>query len=217
MSRKSTFAIAAIAVLGFSAFLVTDASAGGGGHGFRGGSHSRSFHGHSYGRGAFHGGVFSHSSRTASFGRSHYYPRPYPAHATSNHWKHKIYYPGYEHYPHYRPAWWRSHFHYPWSKNHGRWDTRISAYGYGGRITTAGAPGSSGGDATPAGTPMPAAAAASSPAPAPAVATPSSSCDYLLPDEPGCYMAMRPFSTPAGTELRCTKICDMPDGAPPAK
>jgi len=23
-------------------------------------------------------------------------------------------------------------------------------------------------------------------------------------------MAMRPFSTPAGTELRCTKICDVP-------
>jgi hypothetical protein len=79
---------------------------------------------------------------------------------------------------------------------------------------TAGAPGSSGGEAMPASAPAPMAAAAPSPAPAPAAAAPSGACDYLLPDEPGCYMAMRPFSTPSGTELRCTKICDAP---PPAK
>src|SRR5215471_18518303 len=98
MSRKSTLAIAAVAVLGFSTFLVTDASArGGGGYGFRGGSHSRSFHGHSYGRGAFHGRVFSRSTHTSTFGRSHYYPRPYPAHSTASKWGH---YPGYKHYPH---------------------------------------------------------------------------------------------------------------------
>jgi hypothetical protein len=99
MSRKCILAIAAIAALGFSTLLATDADArgGGGGHGSRGGGHSRSFHGHSYGRGAFHGRVFSRSSRTASFGRGHYYPRPYPGHATSSGWGHKSsYYPGYQ-------------------------------------------------------------------------------------------------------------------------
>jgi hypothetical protein len=206
MSRKSTtLAIAAIAVLGFSTFLVTDASArGGGGHGFRGGGHSRSFHGHSYGR-SFHSHSYGRSvlSTRTSFGRSHYYPRPYPKHATSSSWGH---YPGYKHYPHY--PWWRSHYRYPWWQHHGRWDTRIRAYGYGGTIVPAGGPASSGGDATPAAAPAPVAAAA--PSPAPAAASPSSACDYLLPDEPGCYMAMRPFSTPAGTELRCAKICDVP-------
>ena len=37
-------------------------------------------------------------------------------------------------------------------------------------------------------------------------------CDYFLKDEPGCYMAKRAFSTPAGDELRCVKICEEPEG-----
>jgi hypothetical protein len=54
-------------------------------------------------------------------------------------------------------------------------------------------------------------------APQPVAATPAAAvctndCDYFLQDEPGCYMAKRAFSTPAGDELRCVKICEEPEG-----
>jgi hypothetical protein len=43
-------------------------------------------------------------------------------------------------------------------------------------------------------------------------------CDYFLKDEPGCYMAKRAFSTPAGDEeLRCVKICEEPESPHAAK
>ena len=44
-----------------------------------------------------------------------------------------------------------------------------------------------------------------------------SDCDYFLKDEPGCYMAKRAFSTPAGDELRCVKICEEPEPSHAAK
>jgi hypothetical protein len=209
MSRKSTFAIAAIAVLGFSTFLVTDADARGG-HGFRGGGYSRSFHGHSYG-GSFRGHSYG---RSALMVRPSYVGRTGVLHKSAQNCG--VYYCDGGKPP--RPSQ-ASHprWHHPgWHRPYG-WGYRVRAFGYGGTIMTAGGGGSSGADATPAAAPGPVAAAAPSPAPPPAATAPGSSCDYLLPDQPGCYMAMRPFSTPAGTELRCTKICDVPEGAPAAK
>ena len=62
----------------------------------------------------------------------------------------------------------------------------------------------------------PVAAATDAPAVAttPAAAVCTNNCDYFLKDEPGCYMAKRSFSTPAGDEeLRCVKICEEPKHA----
>jgi hypothetical protein len=198
MSRKSILAIAAVAALGMSAFVATDASArfgggGGGGH-FNGGARMG---GGSFGGGrtsgvnrvAFHTSRISagrtfHANRVTNFSRVN---RPIFLHRTAffrhDHWRHD------------HRWWWtwcRFHHHY-----------RCGGY-----------PGIEiGGDVAPAYVDT---------APQPVVATPAAAvcnndCDYFLNDQPGCYMAKRAFSTPQGEELRCVKICDQPETDQPAK
>ena len=195
MSRKSLLAIAAVAALGLSSLVATDASArfggggGGGGH-FAGGARmgGGSFNGGrggNFNRVAFHTGRINvgrtvHVTRATNFARVN---RPIVFHRTAffrhDQWRR-----------HDHRWWWtwcRFHHHhhcggYPW----------IDVGGYG--------------DAP----------AYVDTAPQPVVATPAAAvcnndCDYFLNDQPGCYMAKRAFSTPQGEELRCVKICDQPE------
>jgi hypothetical protein len=196
MSRKSILAIAAVAALGLSSLVATDASArfGGGGGGF-----SRGGGGGSFARGASF-------SRGTSFSRTTFHPgrvtgirtvgRTFRTTRVTSIQRAVLRPPIYvHHWPHHHHWWWtwcRFHHHhhcggYPW----------IDVGGYG--------------DAP----------AYVDTAPQPVVATPAAvcnnDCDYFLDDQPGCYMAKRAFSTPQGEELRCVKICDQPETDQPAK
>jgi hypothetical protein len=195
MSRKSILAIAAVAALGLSTLVATDASARFGGGGGGGGGH---FAGARMGGGSFSGGRVSNFSRTTfhptrvttirSVGRTFHVNRVTsinrailhrPTHVRFDHWRH--------HHNHWWWTWCRFHHHhhcggYPWIDVGGYSDA--PAY-----VDTA---------------------------PQPVVATPAAAvcnndCDYFLNDQPGCYMAKRAFSTPQGEELRCVKICDQPE------
>jgi hypothetical protein len=179
MSRKFIVAIAAVAALGMSALLATDALArGGGGHG--GGGHGGGGHG-GFGRGAFHQPrtmATRHvirTTRTTHTRNTRVVKRPDP---------HRVHIARYHHRHHW--AWSCGHHH-----DHCRWiDIGVD-----------------GGVDTDVATDAPQPVAAT-----PAAAVCTNDCDYFLQDEPGCYMAKRAFSTPAGDELRCVKICEEPEG-----
>ena len=187
MSRKFIVAIAAVAALGLSTLAATDASARFGGGG----------------GGGFHGGGH------ASFSRASFSPARVstnrvmtrtvrtPHVSRTTHFRPNTHRPNphYTHYRHYRHGhnWW------VWCRHH---------HGY-----RCGYPwidvGVDGG-----------AVDVVADAPQAVAATPAAvcnDCDYFLKDEPGCYMAKRAFSTPAGDELRCVKICEEPEPAHAAK
>jgi hypothetical protein len=160
MSRKSTLAIAAMAALGLSTFIATDADArGAGGHGFRGGGHSRSFHSHGYGHRYGHG--YGHRYDHSFYGhrrfRGGYYGRSLhgygPGHGDCStvacRWPFRKP-PSSERprFPHAQPGWHHPGWHRPGRHRPYGWRYRLRAYGYGGTIMTAGGGGSSGGDAT---------------------------------------------------------------------
>jgi hypothetical protein len=189
MSRKFIIAIAAVAALGMSTLITTDASARfGGGGGFHG----------SHGGGSFSRSSFSHSRITTSrpMARTvrpsnlskvtHIRPnmhRPNPNHRPHpHHAHHKPHHHGHHYW------WWCRHHHY---RCHG-WYPWIDVGGV---------------DVVPA------VADAAPVAATPVAAVCNNDCDYFLRNEPGCYMAKRAFSTPAGDELRCVKICEEPEPA----
>ena len=204
MSRKFIVAIAAVAALGMSTLLASDAFArgggfGGGGHG-GGGGHFSSGHAGGFSRGGFHGRTTMsrnvtrthtrnvsrtpHVTKNKSAGRTNV-KRPTPHHP------HRPHYARYHHGHH----WWWWCRHHAYRCGDGPWID----VGVDGGVT-----------------PIPVAAAPVVAAPVvaatPAAAVCTNDCDYFIKDEPGCYMAKRAFSTPAGDELRCVKICDEADG-----
>jgi hypothetical protein len=183
MSRKFIVAIAAVAALGMSTLLATDAFArGGGGGGHGGGGHGGGFHGGGFSR-SFHQSRVTttrHVTRTTHTRTTHTKntrvvkrPNPHRVHLARHHHRH----------------------HWVWSCGRHHDHCRWIDIGVDGGVDT---------DVVTA-------------APQPVAATPSAAvctneCDYFLKDEPGCYMAKRAFSTPAGDELRCVKICDEAEG-----
>lgn len=179
MSRKFIVAIAAVAALGLSTLIATDASArfgGGGGH--VGGGHA------SFGRAAFHPARINTGRTTTRTFRTN----RVTTFAHVNHPNlHRLNYNRF-HYAHYR----HDHHRWWWCRHHycGGW--YIGADG----------------DYAP----VEAAVATPQPVAATPVAAVCNDCDYFLKDEPGCYMAKRAFSTPAGDELRCVKICEELEG-----
>lgn len=198
MSRKSILAIAAIAALGMSTLLATDASArfggGGGGHFSGGGGHFSAGGGgraSGFSRTAFRPArinttrTVSRTFRTTRVTHVARVNRP-NLHRTNLHPVHLAHF----HHAHWRD-WCRHHHHY-----------RCGLYGYGYDADVA-----VDGDVAPADV----ADAPQTVAPTPVAAVCNNDCDYFLNDEPGCYMAKRSFSTPQGDELRCVKICDEPE------
>jgi hypothetical protein len=189
MSRKLIVAIAAVAALGMSTLVSTDAFARGGGHFGGSGGHVSGGHG-GFSRGAaFHGRTTA--TRTVSRNVTRNVHRTTNKHAGKpnykrpNHHPHRHHYARHHHRHHY---WWCRHHPY---RCGGTW----GEYG----VVDGGV------------APIPVAAAPVVAA-APAAAVCTNDCDYFLKDEPGCYMAKRAFSTPVGDELRCVKICDEGDG-----
>ena len=193
MSRKSILAIAAVAALGMSTLVTTEASARFGGGGFGGGGARAASVGHV-------GGI----SRGGNYSRVAFHP----THLTTSRFTGRTYRPGRVtsirrailrppvyvfHHPHHHHHWWwtwcRFHHHY-----------RCGGYPW---IDV-------GPDYVET-------------APQAVVATPvaavcTNDCDYFLNNEPGCYMAKRAFSTPDGNEeLRFVKICDPPEADQSAK
>jgi hypothetical protein len=183
MSRKFIVAIAAVAALGLSTLVSTDAFARGGGHGGGGRGHISSHGGGGFSRGAFHGRTMStrHVSRGSHVMKTRHAGRP---NMKRPHHPHRHHYVRHHH----RHHWW-------WCRHH--------PYRCGGWIDVGVVDGGV--------APIPVAAAPVVAA-APAAAVCTNDCDYFLKDEPGCYMAKRAFSTPAGDELRCVKICDEAEG-----
>jgi hypothetical protein len=189
MSGKFIVAIAAVAALGMSTLIASDAFARGGGHG--GGGHGGG-HGGGYQRGPTHTRTVTrpHTRTVTRIPRgtnNKYAGRP-NVNRHPNH-PHRTHYARYHHGHH----WWWFCRHHP-ARCGGTW---IDVGGNGGVPPV---------DVV-------------APAPRPvAVVTPpaavcTSDCDYFVKDEPGCYMAKRAFSTPAGDELRCVKICEGADGS----
>jgi hypothetical protein len=182
MSRKLIVAIAAVAALGMSTLVSTDAFArGGGGHGGGGGGHVSGGHG-GFSRTAFHGRTTatrtvtrsSHVTRNKHAGRPNMKrPNPHRTHVARHHHRHH---------------WW-------WCRHH--------PYRCGGTWVDVGVDGGV--------APLPVAAVPAV-AVTPAAAVCTNDCDYFLNEEPGCYMAKRAFSTPVGDELRCVKICEEAEG-----
>jgi len=183
MSRKFIVALAAVAALG--TLIATDASArfggGGGGH-FTGGGHA------SVSRAAFHparintGRTMSRTFHTNRVTAFKRVNRPNVNRPNFRHFHHAHY-----HHNHYR-WWWCRHHHY----RCGGYPWYVGVDGGYAPVEAAVA------------TPQPVAAT-------PVAAVCNNDCDYFLKDEPGCYMAKRAFSTPAGEELRCVKICEEAD------
>jgi hypothetical protein len=188
MSRKFIVAIAAVAALGMSTLITTDASArfgGGGGGGFHSSGHMSSGGARSFSRTSFSPSrittnrVTTRSVRTTNVNKIHNRPnthRPNPHYAQYKHHHHGHHWWAWCRHHHYRCGGW-----YPWVD-----------VGY------------VDGDVVPA-------VADAAPVVATPVAAVCNDCDYFLKDEPGCYMAKRAFSTPAGDELRCVKICEEPE------
>jgi hypothetical protein len=185
MSRKFIVAIAAVAALGMSTLIATDAFArggGGGGHGggghFSGGGHVGGFN-----RSAFHGRTTTtrHVTRTTHVIKNKHVGRPNVKRPNPHHTHFARYHHGHH--------WW--------------WWCRHHSYRCGGPWIDVGVDG--GVD------PVVVADAPRAVAATPAAAVCTNDCDYFVKDEPGCYMAKRAFSTPAGDELRCVKICGEPE------
>jgi hypothetical protein len=190
MSRKFIVTIAAVAALGMSTLAATDASARFGGGGF-GGGHMGGGHVASFSRASFHPARIN-TSRTVT--RS-IHPTHFTRFSRVN--RPVLHRPDRFHFARYHGHhWWvwcRHHHHhfcgYPWI------DVGVG-----------------GGDVAVEGVTAAPQAVAATPA---AVCN---DCDYFLKDEPGCYMAKRAFSTPAGDEeLRCVKICEEPESPHAAK
>jgi|HubBroStandDraft_6_1064221.scaffolds.fasta_scaffold116985_2 hypothetical protein len=187
MSRKIILAVAAVAALGMSSLVATDAFArgGGGGGGHGGGGHFGG--GGSFSRASFHTGRVSTGriNTGRNFGRT-FHPNRF---VNSGRFNHRFVHYNRFHHNHWW-AWCRFHHHY-----------RCGGYGIGVYAGVA---------------PTVVADAPQAVAATPAAAVCNNDCDYFLNNEPGCYMAKRKFSTPQGDELRCVKICDEPgsDQAP---
>jgi hypothetical protein len=188
MSRKLIVAIAAVAALGMSTLISTDAFARGGGGHFGGGGHVSGGHGGGgFNRASFHGrttttrNVTRNVTRTSHVTKNRHAGRP-NLKRPNPHRTHVARY-------HHRHHWW-------WCRHH--------PYRCGGSWIDVGV---DGGVAPTLVADAPPAVAA-----APAAAVCTNDCDYFVKDEPGCYMAKRAFSTPAGDELRCVKICEEPEG-----
>jgi hypothetical protein len=190
MSRKFILAMAAVAALGMSTLAATDASArfGGGGGGFHGGG----------------GGA-----RVSSFSRTSFSPSRVTTnrvmtrsvrtpHVTrTTHFRPNTHRPDPRH-PHFARY---HHGHHWWA-----WCRHHHGYRCGYPWIDVGVDGG--------------AVDVVADAPQAVAATPAAvcnDCDYFLKDEPGCYMAKRAFSTPAGDELRCVKICEEPESPHAAK
>jgi hypothetical protein len=183
MSRKFMIAIAAVAALGMSTLAATDASARFGGGG----------------GGGFRGGGHASFSRT-SFS---------PARVTTNRvMTRTVRTPHVSRTTHFRPNTHRPNPHYAQHRHyhHGHhwwaWCRHHHGYRCGYPWIDVGVDGG--------------AVDVVADAPQAIAATPAAvcnDCDYFLKDEPGCYMAKRAFSTPAGDELRCVKICEEPQHA----
>ena len=187
MSRKFIVAIAAVAALGLSTLAATDASARFGGGG----------------GGGFHGGGHASFSR-ASFS---------PARVSTNRvMTRTVRTPHVSRTTHFRPNTHRPNPHYTQYRHyrHGHhwwvWCRHHHGYRCGYPWIDVGVDGG--------------AVDVVANAPQAVAATPAAvcnDCDYFLKEEPGCYMAKRAFSTPAGDELRCVKICEEPEPAHAAK
>lgn len=190
MSRKFILAIAAVATLGMSTLAATDASArfGGGGGGHFGGGGG---HATSFSRASFHPARISTSRTVARTTRPTHLTRYSHVNRPIPHRPDRFHFTRL-HRGHHWWVWCRHHHGYrcgyPWI------DVGVD----GGAVAVDGV----------AAVPQ---TVAATPA---AVCT---DCDYFLKDEPGCYMAKRAFSTPAGDELRCVKICEEPEPAHAAK
>jgi hypothetical protein len=191
MSRKSILAIAAVAALGMSTLVATEASARFGG-GLGGGGHAASV---GHGAGMNHGGNVSRAAfQPARLNSGRVTGRTFHPNRTVTNVipRHPI---NLRHPHHHHHQWWtwcRFHHHhrcggYPW-------------------IDIGGV------DVAPAVLDAPQAVVAT-----PVAATCANDCDYFLNNEPGCYMAKRAFSTPQGDELRCVKICDPAESDQSAK
>jgi hypothetical protein len=188
MSRKFIVAIAAVAALGMSTLAATDASArgfgGGGGH--FGGGHAASFS-----RASFHPARVTTSRTVARTTRTTHFTRVSRVNHRPNLHRPDRFHFARVHRDHHW-WWWCRHHHgyrcgYPWI------DVGVD----GGDVSVDGV----------AAAPQPVASK-------PAASVCTNDCDYFLNDEPGCYMAKRAFSTPAGDEeLRCVKICEEPQHA----
>ena len=187
MSRKFIVAIAAVAALGLSTLAATDASARFGGGG----------------GGGFHGGGHASFSR-ASFS---------PARISTNRvMTRTVRTPHVSRTTHFRPNTHRPNPHYTQYRHHRHghhwwvWCRHHHGYRCGYPWIDVGVDGGS--------------VDVVADAPQTVAATPAAvcnDCDYFLKEEPGCYMAKRAFSTPAGDELRCVKICEEPEPAHAAK
>jgi hypothetical protein len=195
MSRKFIVAIAAIAALGMSTLLATDASArfGGGGGGGGGGGHfggASHFSGGGASRTAFKPAristnrTVSRTLRTTRGTKTSRLNRPNLKKPNLHH----VHLAHHFHHAHWR-EWCRHHHHH-----------RCGFYGYDVDVGVDG-------DVAPAVV----ADAPEAVAPIPVAAVCNNDCDYFLNNEPGCYMAKRAFSTPSGDELRCVKICEEPE------
>lgn len=188
MSRKFIVAIAAVAALGMSTLAATDASARFGGGG---GGHFGGGHASSFSRASFHPARINTSRTVTRTTRSTHFNRFSRVHRPVLHRPDRFHFAHYRHRHHW---WWCRHHHgyrcgYPWI------DVGVD----GGGVAVDGV----------------------AAAPQAVAATPAAvcnDCDYFLKDEPGCYMAKRAFSTPAGDEeLRCVKICGEPEPSHAAK
>jgi len=190
MSRKFIVAIAAVAAFGISTLAATDASArfgGGGGGGFHGGGGARVS--------SFSRTSFSPSRVTTNRVMTRTVRTPHVTRTT--HFRPNTHRPDprHPHVTHYR----HGHHWWVWCRHH-------HGYRCGYPWIDVGVDG--------------VAADVVADAPQAIAATPAAvcnDCDYFLRDEPGCYMAKRAFSTPAGDELRCVKICEEPEPAHAAK
>jgi hypothetical protein len=178
------FIAAVAAVAALGTLIATDASARFGG----GGGHFGGGHA-SFSRAAFHPARINTGrtvSRTFHASRVTTLSRANRPNLHRANFRH-VHYAHYHH-NHYR-WWWCRHHHY----RCGGWSVGVD------------------GDYAPVeaavATPQPVAAT-------PVAAVCNNDCDYFLKDEPGCYMAKRAYSTPAGEELRCVKICEEPENAP---
>jgi hypothetical protein len=188
MSRKFILAMAAVAALGMSTLAATDASARFGGGG--GGFHGGGAHVSSFSRASFHPARMTTSRTVSRTTRTTHVTRYSRVNRPVPHR------PDHNHFARLH----RGHHWWVWCRHH-------HGYRCGYPWIDVGVDGVAPIDVV-------------ADAPQAVAATPAAvcnDCDYFLKEEPGCYMAKRAFSTPAGDELRCVKICEEPEPAHAAK
>jgi hypothetical protein len=189
MSRKFIVAIAAVAALGLSTLATTDASArfGGGGGHFAGGQGGGG-HATSFSRASFHPARISTSRTVTRTTRTTHVNRYSRVNRPTPNRPNHNHFARLHHGHHW---WWACRHHHGYRCGYPWIDVGVDGVAVDGVADVQ----------TVAATP----------------AAVCSDCDYFLKDEPGCYMAKRAFSTPAGDELRCVKICEEPEPAHAAK